>query len=102
MAGIRANPQTVGLVRKGFGWNLGTGLGLGFFRKVCRQALNSKLKALDMKSRMRDAFAEPSYIATVRMPWSFFEKHGRKKSRFFFKEEEMRVYSITINLYIYI
>ena len=26
--------------------------------------LNSKLRALDMKSRMRDAFAEPSYIAT--------------------------------------
>lgn len=29
-----------------------------------RKALNSKLRALDMKSRMRDAFAEPSYIAT--------------------------------------
>lgn len=29
-----------------------------------KKALNSKLKALDMKSRMRDAFAEPSYIAT--------------------------------------
>ncbi|CAE7499630.1 CACNA1H [Symbiodinium pilosum] len=26
--------------------------------------LNSKLRTLDMKSRMRDAFAEPSYIAT--------------------------------------
>ncbi|CAJ1396760.1 unnamed protein product [Effrenium voratum] len=29
-----------------------------------KKALNSKLRALDMKSRMRDAFAEPSYIAT--------------------------------------
>jgi len=29
-----------------------------------KKMLNSKLKALDMKSRMRDAFAEPSYIAT--------------------------------------
>ena len=26
--------------------------------------LNTKLRALDMKSKMRDAFAEPSYIAT--------------------------------------
>ena len=33
-----------------------------------RKALNSKLRALDMKSRMRDAFAEPSYIATD--PWA--------------------------------
>eukprot|EP00438_Fugacium_kawagutii_P002220 Skav233848 [mRNA] locus=scaffold3130:157963:160620:- [translate_table: standard] len=35
------------------------------------QALNSKLKALDMKSRMRDAFSEPSYIAT-----EHYKKHG--------------------------
>ena len=29
-----------------------------------KKMLNSKLRALDMKTRMRDAFAEPSYIAT--------------------------------------
>ena len=34
-----------------------------------KKALNSKLKALDMKSRMRDAFAEPSYIATASRPF---------------------------------
>jgi len=29
-----------------------------------KKMLNTKLRALDMKSKMRDAFAEPSYIAT--------------------------------------
>lgn len=91
MAGIRANPHGW-TRRRGFWRTLGPGL--GFFR-VCRQALNSKLKALDMKSRMRDAFAEPSYIATVRMPWEFFNKNTAEKSRFFW-EEEMSVYIVLV------
>ena len=58
------------------------------------EALNSKLKALDMKSRMRDAFAEPSYIATEhyhKTGWaqhiakSYWFEHGTMPLRLKFK-----------------
>ena len=60
--------------------SFGTRLGRYIKKQRKKKALNTKLKALDMKSRMRDAFAEPSYIATA--SWALRERPFRSKEHY--------------------